>query len=552
MATSTAPATGEAQQPRTAARRALPAAGSRWWLVAVAAAFTLAQLVVVAPRLGLSWDEIVSVSQVSMHAPASAFGPPRARGVSLLVAPVALVTASVHALRVYLAILSGLGLFLVMLVWARLRPAWTIALGGLFFASLWVSEYYGPQAMPDFWVALSVLGAVGFFLLAAESAGPESAGLRAGPRVAGLRAGPGVAGPAAVPQREAAVPQREAAVPQREAAVPQREAAVPERRRGALAGLAVCLALAALIRPGDAVFLTAGLVLAIAAVRGWRRWSLLAATVLGLLAGSAEWVIEAFIRFGGPLERLKGAGHEQGGFGLHAGIWDQLRAVNGPTLCRPCLGPVKSPGLSLWWLVLPAVVVLGVLAARQAGRMRSALLPAACAGFVGFQYLFLISYAAPRFLLPMYALLAIPVADALAWLITGVRADLRPLTMALVAVVLAVQVLTQQVVLNRQVAAKVSFFGDYRRIAADLNRMGVRAPCLVNGVQEIPIAFYAGCGSAAAIPVALRAGHVAAGRVAVLVPPRARPPAYAAGWRRVTLPGLRNRALILVAYLPLG
>jgi len=43
---------------------------------------------------------------------------------------------------------------------------------------------------------------------------------------------------------------------------------------------------------------------------------------------------------------------------------------------------------------------------------------------------------------------------------------------------------------------------------------------------------------------------VAADRVAVLVPPAASPPGYARNWRRVTLPGLRNRALVLVAYLP--
>jgi hypothetical protein len=497
MATSTA-AAEEARQGGTPSRRVLPAAGSPLWLVAVAAVFALAQLALVAPRLGLSWDEIVSVSQFSAHAPASAFGPPRARGVSLLVAPVALLTSSVVALRVYLAILSGLGLFLAMLVWSRIRPAWMVALGGVFFASLWVSLYYGPQAMPDFWVALSVLAAVGFFLQAAGEALP---------------------GAVATP-------------------------------RGALAGLAGSLALAALIRPGDAVFLAVGLTLAIVTMRSWRRWSLFAATAIGLLAGSAEWIIEAFVRFGGPLERLRGAGQEQGGLGLHAGFWDQLRAVNGPTLCRPCLGAVRSPGLSLWWLVLPVVVVLGILAARQAGRLRSALLAAVCAGFVGFQYLFMIDYAAPRFLLPVYALLAIPVADALAWLITGVSARTRPLTTALVAVVLLAQVVTQQVVLSRQIAAKVSFFGDYAQIAADLHHLGVRSPCVVNGVQEIPIAFYAGCGSAATIPAALRAGHVAADRVAVLVPPAASPPGYARNWRRVTLPGLRNRALVLVAYLP--
>jgi hypothetical protein len=60
----------------------------RWgepWLAAVAGAFTLAQLVLVRPDLGLGWDETVYVSQVSGHVPAAFFSAPRARGISLLV-----------------------------------------------------------------------------------------------------------------------------------------------------------------------------------------------------------------------------------------------------------------------------------------------------------------------------------------------------------------------------------------------------------------------------------------------------------------------------------
>jgi len=50
----------------------------------------------VSQRLGLSWDETVYVSQVSAHAPAAWFDPARARGIPLLVAPVALLTSSVR------------------------------------------------------------------------------------------------------------------------------------------------------------------------------------------------------------------------------------------------------------------------------------------------------------------------------------------------------------------------------------------------------------------------------------------------------------------------
>jgi hypothetical protein len=245
-------ATRPAQPPRAPRRRpAPPGPGSLLWPGLVAAAFTLAQLAFVTPRMGLSWDETVYVSQVSGHAPAALFDPARARGVPLLVAPVAAVTASVTALRCYLAVASGLALFVALLAWRGLRPAWLLALAGLTFAGLWTAQYYGPQAMPDLWVGLSALAAAGCFLHAARR-------LDTGPR---------------------------------------------RSARGPLAGLAAALASAALFRPGDAIFLAAPLLLAVLVVRAWRRWPLAAAVAAGLVAGSAEWVAEAYVRFGGVARR---------------------------------------------------------------------------------------------------------------------------------------------------------------------------------------------------------------------------------------------------------
>ena len=105
-------------------REAWPGADSKWWIVAAGVAFAAAQLAFVSPRMGLSWDETVYVSQVSGHAPAAYFDPARSRGVPLLVAPVAAVTGSVAVLRVYLSVASGFGLTLALWIWRRLRPAW--------------------------------------------------------------------------------------------------------------------------------------------------------------------------------------------------------------------------------------------------------------------------------------------------------------------------------------------------------------------------------------------------------------------------------------------
>lgn len=159
--------------PRTARRR------RRWgdpWLAAVAGAFTLAQLVLVRPDLGLGWDETVYVSQVSGQVPAAFFSAPRARGISLLTAPIASWSDSTVLLRVYLAVLAGLGLYFALRVWrAHVTPR-VLALAGALFASLWVTLFYGPQAMPNYWVAVGALACVGCFLRVRANAGTRQPG----------------------------------------------------------------------------------------------------------------------------------------------------------------------------------------------------------------------------------------------------------------------------------------------------------------------------------------------------------------------------------------
>ena len=451
-------------------RVAWPGRDSGWWLVAAGAAFTAAELLFVSPRMGLSWDEVVYVSQVSGHAPAAWFDPARARGVPLLVAPVAALTGSVAALRVYLSVASGFGLTLALWAWRRLRPAWVLGLAGVVFGGLWVAQYYGPQAMPDMWSALGGLAAVGCFLRWVRSGGSWSLG-----------------------------------------------------------GLGASVAFVTLVRPGDAVYLAVPL--AVASVAVWRRWRAVAVIAAGLLAGGAEWVAEAYARFGGIGARLRAAGAEQGGFGLHFALPDELRALNGPTLCRPCTVGVRYPELDLWWFLLPVLVALAMLAARHAGGpwLASVILPVACGLCVAAQYLFMIDYAAPRFLLPAYALLAVPAADGLAFLVTGAGPRLRPAMTAVLAGLLAVQLVAQHLVLDHEAGGTVTFHDDYTRIATALAAHDVRPPCLVQGVQYIPIAFDAGCASA---------GRAAPGEaVAVLAGPHGRPPSPAGPWRRYRITG---------------
>ncbi|MGV4980694.1 hypothetical protein ACVB8X_34665 [Streptomyces sp. NRAIS4] len=443
-------------------------------LAAVAAAFTLAQLLLVRPGLGLGWDETVYVSQVSSHAPAAFFSAPRARGVSLLVAPVASWSSSTALLRSYLAVLSGLALFLALLAWRFLFPARVLALAGALFASLWVTLFYGPQAMPNYWVAVGALAAVGCFLRVRGGAG-----------------------------------------------------------RSPWWGLAAGAALMAWMRPMDAVWAVLPL-LALGLAR--RHWRALAALLAGLAAGAAEWVIEAYAGYGGLLRRLSESSAIQGGLGWHLAVVDQLRGLGGRALCRPCTGELPNPVVAVWWFVLPPLAVLGLAVAARAWRTAATLLPLACAATAAFPYLFMIGYAAPRFLLPVYALLALPVADALWYLVTAPRRPWRPVVATLVCLGLAAHLAVQLAILVHTVDGATAQRTGWSRTTVVLHRLGVRPPCLLTGGDAIPLAFYAGCASASTAGhntnttergIARTARRIP---VAVLVSAGSRPPGYARDW----------------------
>ncbi|MFJ7342592.1 hypothetical protein ACIQU3_20145 [Streptomyces sp. NPDC101110] len=405
-------------------------------LAALAAVFVLAQLVLVRPVLGLGWDEIVYVSQVTSHHPAAFFSAPRSRGVSLLVAPVASWSASVPLLRVYLALLSGLALYLALRAWRGLFPPRVLIVGGALFASLWMTLFYGPQAMPNYWVAIGALISVGCFL-----------------RVRAERSSPALLG-----------------------------------------GLAAGAALMAWMRPTDAVYVAVPL-LVLALVR--RSPRLLLVLAAGLAAGAVPWVIEAYLDHGGPVARLAEASRIQGGLGWQIAVDDQLRSLGGRALCRPCTGSMPSPLVTVWWFALPVLAGLALVVAARARRPERTLVPLACATTAAVPYLFMIGYAAPRFLQPAYALLAIPVADALWHLARRPGGAWRPVAAPLVALALAGHLAAQLAVLDGAVSRNTDSRRDWARTADTLHRLGVRPPCLLTGHEAIPLAYYTGCSSGA-------------------------------------------------------
>ncbi|MFH8487230.1 hypothetical protein [Streptomyces longisporoflavus] len=433
-----APPVATERRSRTPAVRTPRRAGSQAWPAAVAAAFTLAQLALVRPGMGLGWDEAVYVSQVSGHAPAAFFSAPRSRGISLLVAPIASWSSSTELLRIYLAVLSGLALFLALRAWRGLFPVRVLALAGALFATLWVTVFYGPEVMPNYWVAIGALAGVGCFL----------------------------------------------------------RAQADQRDRAALWGLGASAALMAWMRPADAVWVVVPMAVLLICVRRWRRPLSFAALAAGLGAGALGWVVEAYASFGGLGARLAEASRIQGGLGWNIAVLDQLRSLRGQTLCRPCTGEVPAPELIAWWFALPLLAALGLAVAVKGRRTAATLLPLACAATASIPYLFMIGYAAPRFLLPFYALLAIPVADALVHLVTTSRPTWRPVVVTTVALALAGHLAVQYAVLEDAVRRSTAGRQEWARTASELHRLGVRPPCVVTGQEALPIAFYAGCSSA--------------------------------------------------------
>ncbi|MFJ6571639.1 hypothetical protein ACIQNU_29960 [Streptomyces sp. NPDC091292] len=462
------------------------------WLGLVACAYALLQLVLVVPRLtgALGWDESVYVSQVDPRHPAAWFSAPRSRGTSFLVTPLVTATPSVTALRIALALGAAAALYGAFRVWRRLIGPGTAALAALLFAGLWTTQLYGPQAMPNVWVALASVAAVGWFL-----------------RLPGHpRAGWWLAG---------------------------------------------SLAVVALFRIHDAAWLGLPLLLTAALVRARRR--ALPYLIGGLAIGAVPWVVEAYARWGSIPERLRVAGATEGGMGPHLNVGNAWRALDGPMLCRPCTGePFPPVGVSLWWLSLPVLAALAVGLTlrdhRRTGRTGRkgdgtragvTLLPLACAASMAVPYVLLIGYAAPRFLLPVYALAAPPVA-ALA--VRGVRRYGRPAGLMVLLFVVA-QLASQAAVTDRLAPRTAAVDQRYRAAADGLRALGLTPPCLVTGDRALPVAYHAGCASAqisgnnVSVTRAELLRMIPRQPTAVLTVGGERPPSYARDWTPYPLPG---------------
>ncbi|MBO8193296.1 hypothetical protein ITI46_16725 [Streptomyces oryzae] len=457
----------------------------RRWLAAVCAAFAALSLITVQPTLPLGWDELVYASRFAPFGPETPFSAPRTRGVPLLIAPVAAAGDSVVLLRCYLTAAASLALWLGYLPWLRtVRRRGVVPLAAALYGTVWFALFYAGAAMPNHYVAMGLTGAVGCLLR-----------------------GPGGSAP----------------------------------RPGTYCAAAAALGGATLMRPNDTVWPAAVLLAAVlwAGIGGRlpraRAVRSAVAVTGGVLLGAVPWAVEARLRFGGVLERVRAAGEIQGGMGLRLSL-DTLRhhaaALDGPLLCRPCEGATVGWTSAWWWLLIPPLVALGVHAARREGRTGLAVVPALAAVAVAVPYLFFMDYAAPRFLLPSYALLAPVVALGVGGAVRRARGAGRvrmlvPLGGAVALAHLGLQLHQLDLHSGIQAAARQ----DWQRVHRTLRAHGVQPPCALDGNRTlIPVAHTAGCRPATA-------GHPHA-----LVLRKARLPVWAAeaGWRLHPVPGTYN------------
>jgi len=373
--------------------------------------FLLAQLLVVT-EVPLGWDESIYASQTDPSRPALAFTAPRARGMPWLAAPVQALTGSTSVLRGWFALLSSLSLYAAFAMWRRTLPGYTAPVAAAGFAGLWTAVFYGPALMPNMLVALAGVYTTGALVAAAGG----------------------------------------------------------DRARVAWAG-AAAVAAATVIRPGDVVPLVAALGTAVLVHRAWRVRAvrLLTPVLAGASVGALPWLVEAQLRYDGVLARVRRALATQS-TGQRFVPDYQLRAVDGPLLCRPCsrvTQPIPPLALLMWAVGGALVVMAVVLAVRRLVRPPAAVLLAAFAGAVqAVPHLFLVGYAAPRFLLPAYALLVLPAASAMRWLLAP-RGTVRAVPAAAAAVLLVGHLVVQSHWLRQVTAAQEQGRQRWTQVAAE-------------------------------------------------------------------------------------
>ena len=455
----------------------------------------VAPLLLLSPHWWFGVDETVYLSQINSFVPPGGFSPPRSRGMTLVAAPVTLLTPSVTAVRLWTAALSGVALFVAFRPWLRLQKGFVTPLAALLFSSIWSVIYYSFEVMPNEWVAVTALASCGYLLLFLN-----------------------------------------------------------EGRARHLMVASVALGLVALIRVPDAAYI--GLALGISALcvgpSTRRRLVAGAGLLVGAAAGAAQWVIEAETRFGGLLARMHAAQAQDGSGGrFYLSAPAHAEVLGGQILCAaPCRAD-SSVLYQLWWIALGALVVAGVVGGWRRRRLAIELVPVAAGLAIAAQYLFTVQLVAPRFLIPAYALLCLPAASGALSLLQLVRRRAwRIVAGCLLGALLIAHTAIQLTVIQTQVKPAFTM-GNNRTLAEarTLRKLGVHPPChiLGQGGWNQNLAYALRCTNHPRDVESVQR-MIAMGTQVVWLTNKRPSARYGTEWTRVKLPGLRP-STPQVAYL---
>jgi hypothetical protein len=103
-------------------------------------------------------------------------------------------------------------------------------------------------------------------------------------------------------------------------------------------------------------------------------------------------------------------------------------------------------------------------------------------------YTLFVPLAAPRYLLPVIALLAIPAADGIAWLAAAPRR--RAGAVLLACAFLLAGAVSQNFVLHSEITAQTVARASAAGKASHVRALGIRPPCVVGSTS---VAYYLGC-----------------------------------------------------------
>lgn len=461
-------------------------------LVAVGLLFLVLQLAWVPRPFGLSTDEATYLAMVDPRVPELYWTPPRAWGTPVLAAPVALFSAGLTTVRTYVAVLTSVLLVAAFRPWIRVLPPAAAPVAALGFGTTWFTVTTGSLVMPNLLVALGAVASTGLFL---------------------------------------------------------RAAAEPRWWRTLLTGAAA--ALVAFVRPTDSVLTVAPVLVVGLLASRLRRLPPLLALLVGVALGWSPWVVEAYLRFGDPLSRLR-AGETAGPHGLSpklSSLETFPRLLDGtPAYCcsspDPALaGPV--PWLYLAWaLALVALAVLGVLVAVRWGRLPEVLTVVLSAGLVGAFYLLLPGFLTLRFALPACGLLWLPAAAGLVGVARSGRGPLaRTATTLLVVALLAAHLALMLPQAHRQLQLQGDLRSKSVAQAAALRPEVPRHPCVLVATQPQVTAYYLRCRPQVlrpgqTLPARVQQAQASRGSVVALVHGRPARSSYVSSWSRVEVPGL--------------